>query len=237
VILTRRLRARRPLALVGLAAAGLVLSGCGSSLGIHPGSAAVIGDESLSMSKIDDTSTLFCKVYLAQSQQSQQSGPLPMGAFRSFAAASLAKRLLGEQLAEQYAVQPASGYQQAVSQYQQALASSPADERDAAIEVAGADAYLQNVQVAIGQQLTGNQGQSNADLKAALERGQVATQDWLKGHHAIIDPVFGVAVDGGSFSQQKDDTSYALSTFAAQGAQAQPDSTYVSSLPAAQRCG
>jgi hypothetical protein len=234
VILTRQLRARRPLALVGLAAAGLVLTGCGSSLGIHPGSAAVIGDESLSMSKIDHTSTLFCKVYVAQSQQ---SGPLPMGAFRSFAAASLAKRLLGEQLAKQYAVQPASGYQHAVSQYQQALASSPADERDAAIEVAGADAYLQNVQVSIGQLLTGNQGQSNADLKAALARGQVATQDWLMRHHAFIDPVFGLAVDGGSFSQQKDDTSYALSTFAAQGAQAQPDSTYVSSLPAAQRCG
>ena len=237
MILTRRPRARRPLALVGLAAAGLVLTGCGSSLGIHPGSAAVIGDQSLSMSKIDDTTTLFCKVYLAQSQQSQQSGPLPMGAFRSFAAAALAKRLLGEQLAEQYAVQPASGYQQAISQYQQALASAPADERDAAIEVAGADAYLQNVQVAIGQQLTGNLGQSNADLKAALARGQVATQEWLKDHPASLDPVFGVAVDGGSFNQQKDDTSYALSTFAVQGAQAQPDSTYVSSLPAAQRCG
>ena len=239
MILTRQLRSRRPVALVGLAAAGLVLSGCGSSLGIHPGSAAVIGDETLSMSKIDDTSTLFCTVYVAQSQssQQQQSGPLPMGSFRSFAAASLSKRLLGQQLADQYGVEPAPGYQQAVTQYEQALASSPADERDAAIEVAGADAYLQNVQVAVGQQLTGNSGQSNADLKAALERGKVATQDWLNDHDAFIDPVFGISVDDGAFTPQQNQTSYPLSSFASQGAQAQPDASFVSSLPTAQVCG
>lgn len=239
MILTRQLRSRRPMALIGLAAAGLVLSGCGSSLGIHPGSAAVIGDETLSMSKIDTTSTLFCTVYVeqAQSSQQQQSGPLPMGSFRSFAAASLSKRLLGEQLADQYDVTPAPGYQQAVSQYEQALASSPADERDAAIEVAGADAYLENVQVAIGQKLTGNTGQTNADLKAALERGKVATQDWLNDHDAFIDPVFGIAVDDGAFSPQPDQTSYPLSSLASQGAQTPPDSDFVSSLPAAQRCG
>jgi len=239
VILTRQLRSRRPVALVGLATAGLLLSGCGSSLGIHPGSAAVIGDETVSMSKIDSTSTLFCTVYVeqAESSQQQQSGPLPMGSFRSFTAASLAKRLLGEQLAAQYGVQPASGYQQAVTQYQQALASSPSDEREAAIEVAGADAYLQNVQVAIGQQLTGNFGQSNADLKAALARGKVATQDWLDDHEASIDPVFGISVDDGAFTAQREQTSYPLSTFASQGAQPQPDSDFVSALPAAQRCG
>jgi hypothetical protein len=239
MILTRQLRPRRPVALVGLAAAGLVLSGCGSSLGIHPGSAAVVGDETVSMSKIDNTSTLFCTVYVKQSQssQQQQSGPLPMGSFRSFTAASLAKRMLGKQLADQYDVEPASGYEQAVTQYQQALASSPADERDVAIEVAGADAYLQNVQVAIGQQLTGNEGQSNADLKAALERGKVATQDWLNDHDAFIDPVFGISVDEGAFTPQQDQTSYPLSSFASQGAQAQPDAGFVDSLPTAQVCG
>jgi hypothetical protein len=147
------------------------------------------------------------------------------------------QRLLGEQLAAQYGVQPASGYQQAVTQYQQALASSPPDEREAAIEVAGADAYLQNVQVAIGQQLTGNFGQSNADLKAALARGKVATQDWLDDHEASIDPVFGISVDDGAFTAQREQTSYPLSTFASQGAQPQPDSDFVSALPAAQRCG
>lgn len=231
---------RRSLALVGLAAAGLLLSGCGSSLGIHPGSAVVVGSDSVSMDKIDTTSTLFCKVYVAQQQTAssqQQSGPIPMGSFRSYAASSLAKRALGEQLAEEYAVEPASGYQQAVTQYQQALASSPADQRDAAIAVAGADAYLQNVEVAVGQKLTNTSGQSNAELKAALQRGEVAASDWLRAHPAHLDPVFGIAVDGGKFSAGRDQTSYPLSALASQGAAAQPPQTYTAALPVAQVCG
>jgi hypothetical protein len=233
---------RQRLALVGMAAGGLLLTGCGSSLGIHPGSAVVVGDESVSMSKIDTTSTLFCKIYITQSQttsqQSQQSGPIPMSSFRSYAASSLAKRALGEQLADQYSVQPASGYQTAVSQYEQSLASAPADQRDAAIAVAGADAYLQNVQVAVGQQLTGKTGVTDADLKAALQRGEVATQDWLNDHDAAVDPVFGLSVDEGKFSLVKDQTSYPLSALASAGAQttAAPDATYTGALPSAQVC-
>jgi hypothetical protein len=240
VILTRRHPVRRSVALVGLSAAGLVLTGCGSGIGIHPGSAVVIGDETVSMSKIDSTSKSFCRVYVTQSQQSdqQQSGPLPMGTFRSYAAASLAKRALGQQLAEKYDVQPESAYQQQVSSYQQALASVPPDQRDAAIVVAGADAYLQNVQVAIGRALTGNQGQSNTDIKAALQRGQVATKEWLDDHDAFIDPVFGLSIDNGSFKAEKDQTSYPLSALASAGAStAAPDDSYTSQLPAAQVCG
>ena len=235
------IRKRRPVALVSVAAAVLLLTACGSSIGIHPGSAAVIGDRTLSMSKIDDTAKLYCQVYIASSQQSQQgqSGPVPMGLFRSFVAGSLAKRLLGQELADQYHVQPASGYQSQISQIQQAFASAPAGQRQAAIDVAGSDAYLQNVQVAVGQQLTGNEGQSDADIKAALQRGEVATQDWLKDHDTFIDPVFDVAVDGGRFTRVQDQTSYPLSALASAGAQATPapDSSYISALPAAQRCG
>jgi hypothetical protein len=227
-------------ALLGLAAAGLLLSGCGSSLGIHPGSAVVVGGDTVSMDKIDTTSTLFCQVYTAQQQTAssqQQSGPIPMGSFRSYAASSLAKRALGQQLADQYAVEPASAYQQTLTQYQQALASTPADQRDAAIAVAGADAYLQNVEVAVGQKLTGSSGQTTAELKAALQRGEVAASDWLNDHKAFVDPVFGLAVDGGKFSAQRDQTSYPLSAFASQGAAAQPAQTYTQALPAAQVCG
>jgi hypothetical protein len=232
---------RQRVALAGLAAAGLLLTGCGSSLGIHPGSAVVIGDQSVGMARIDTAATLFCKVYVTQSQaqaSSQQSGPIPMGLVRNYAASSLAKRALGEQLATQYAVAPASGYQQAISQYQSALASSPADQRAAAIEVAGADAYLENVQVSIGEKLSGKTGSSNAELKAALQGGQVATQDWLAHHSAFIDPVFGVAVDGGKFSSVKDQTSYPLSALASAGAQATaaPGDAYTSQLSSSQLC-
>lgn len=237
-----RRREAKVRALVGLAGAALLLGGCGSSLGIHPGSAAVVGSENLSMSKIDDTTTLYCKAFVA-SQQTQQnpSGPLPMGFFRSYVAAGLAKRALGEQLAAAYDVQPASGYQQQVSQLEQALSSAPADQRSAVIDVAASDAYLQNVQVAIGQKLTGSFGQTDAQIKAALQRGQVATKDWLADHKVYLDPVFGRSVDGGTFSTVSNQTSYPLSALASQGAQINgqqaPPSSYTAQLPAAQVCG
>lgn len=238
MILTRQRRA------LGVAAlAGLFLTGCGSSLGIHPGAAAAIGNESVSMSKIDDTTVLYCQAYVTSSQQSQQgqSGPEPMGLFRSFVASSLSKRLLGQELADAYDVQPASGYQSQVTQLQQALASAPADQRQAVIDVAASDAYLQNVQVAIGQRLTGNTGTSDADTKAALQRGQVATKEWLNDHDAFIDPVFGISVDGGAFSREQDQTSYAVSTLAKDGVEAftnqqGPPDSYTSALPASQIC-
>lgn len=238
MILTRQRRA------LGVAAlAGLFLTGCGSSLGVHPGSAEVIGDQTVSMSKIDDTTLLYCKAYVTSSQQSQQgqSGPEPMGLFRSFVAGGLAKRLLGSELADEYGVQPASGYQTQVSQIEQALASVPADQRQAVIDVAASDAYLQNVQVAIGQQLTGNSGTSDADTKAALQRGQVATQEWLDDHDAFIDPVFNISVDKGAFSRQQDQTSYAVSSLAKAGVEAftsqqGPPDSYTSALPASQIC-
>jgi hypothetical protein len=241
VILTRQRRA--PVVAVVVAICGLLMTGCGDNVGVHPGSAAVVDGQSLSMNKIDDTTKLYCQAYVAQSQQSQQtsSGPIPMGAFRSYVASALSKRMLGDALADHYGVEPAPGYQKAVSNYEQGLASAPDDQRAAVIEVAGADAYLQNVQVAIGEQLTGNSGQADADVKANLQRGQVATEDWLKDNDARVDPVFGIAVDGGQFSPQRDQISYPLSPLASEGAQALtsqqgPADSYISALPPSQLC-
>jgi hypothetical protein len=239
-------RLRRATAVGATATAvALLLSGCGGSLGIHPGAAATVGDRTVSMSKIDDDTTLYCKAYVTSSQQSQQggqSGPIPLGLFRSYVASGLANRLLGQALADQYAVQPASGYQQQVSQIQQALATAPDDQRQAVLDVAASDAYLQNVQVAIGQKLTGSTGTSNPELKAALQRGEVATQDWLDDHHTSIDPVFGVGIQGGKFTTvQRQQTSYPLSPLASGGAEAAtssqgPAASYTSALPANQLC-
>jgi hypothetical protein len=242
VILTRH---RRAPVVAALAAAGLLLTGCGSSLGIHPGAAATVGGQTVSMHTIDDTTKSFCTAYVKQAQQSQQgsgSGPLPMGTFRSYVASSLSQRLLGRELADQYSVQPASDYQRQVDQYQQALASSPAAERDAVVQVAAAQAYLQNVQISIGQLLTGNTGTSDSDLKAQLQRGEVATQDWLNDHDVSIDPVFGIAVDGGKFTTgHHDQTSYAVSALARGGVEADssgqgPPDSYTSALPPSQIC-
>jgi hypothetical protein len=241
VISTRQRPARRPTALVPTAVltlAGLVLTGCGTSLGIHPGSAVVVGDRSVSMHTVDSTSDLYCKAYLPTLRQ-QSSGQVPMRYLRQFVAASLAERLLGEQLAQQYGVTPARGYRQNQTQVQQQFASTPQDQLDAVLKVEGGDPYLQNVQVAVGQQLTGDFGEANSDLKAAQERGQVATQDWLNEHTFSVDPALGVTIEDGRIKLQRDQTSVAVSSLAVAGAQqtGAPDPSYTSALTPAQVCG
>ena len=95
--LMRQRTARHPVGVVGLALAGLALTGCGPSLGIHPGSAVVVDDSTLSMSHIDSTSSLYCKAYIPAIQQ-QSSGGVPMRLIRQFVAASLTERLIGPAL-------------------------------------------------------------------------------------------------------------------------------------------
>src|SRR4249919_2366618 len=142
--------------LAGLAAAGLVLSGCGASTGIHPGSAAVIGDESITMSKIDTTTTRYCQAY--EPQISQQSQRVPMRYLRQFVAANLSQRLLGEQLAAAYDVQPTAAYTQQVDKVEQQFASSSSTLRDAVVDVEAGGAYLSTVQEAVGQKLLAESG-------------------------------------------------------------------------------
>jgi len=238
VKLMRQRPARVSTGVVGLALAGLALTGCGPSLGIHPGSAVLVGDRSLSMSHIDSTSSLYCKAYVPIIQQQSQGGKVPMRFIRQFVAASLTERLIGEELAEKYDVQPAKGYAQNQSQVRQQFASSPDDQLDAVLDVEGGDPYLQNVQVAVGQQLTGNFGEADADLKAAQQRGQVATQDWLKDNSVDVDPVFGITIEDGQVKQVRDQTSYPVSSLAVAGAKSgQPDTSYTGSLTPSQLCG
>src|SRR6476469_7972852 len=123
----------RPVGLLVLAAAGLVLSGCGASTGIHPGAAAVIGDETISMSKIDTTTTRYCQAY--EPQITQQSQRVPMRYLRQFVAANLSQRLLGQQLAQEYDVQPTSQYDQQVTKVEQQFATASSKLRDAVVDV------------------------------------------------------------------------------------------------------
>jgi hypothetical protein len=239
VKLTRQRPTRRRAGAVGLAVAGLALTGCGTSLGIHPGSAVVVGDRTLSLSHVDSTSSLYCKAFIPTIQQQAQGGGIPMSVLRQFVAASLTERLIGEELASTYDVQPAKGYTQNQAQVQQQFSSAPKDQLDAVLDVQGGDAYLKNVQVAIGQRLTGNSGQGTADLKAAQQRGQVATEDWLRDHQVVVDPALGVTVDGGQVAPVRDQTSVPVSSLAVAGAKTggQPDASYTSALPPSQVCG
>jgi hypothetical protein len=240
VILTRQRgrSARRVPAIAGLSAVGLLLSAC-SSIGIHPGQAAVVGDRSVSMNTINSNATLYCQG-LSSTIQSSQTQQIPMRLIRQYVATGLSEKLLGQQLADQYGVTPGPQYAQSIAQLEQQLGSMTADQKAAVLDVESGPRYLQWVQVAIGRQLLAASSQSSGSTRAALQRGQVATEEWVKSHHVEIDPVFGVSVDGGQFKQVADQTSYPLSALASQGTaqatsqQANPD--YTGQLTPAQIC-
>jgi hypothetical protein len=238
VKLTRPRPARRTTAAAGLVLVGLLLTGCGSSLGIHPGSAIVVGDHTLSMKSVDSTSSSYCQAYIP-TIQSQGGGKIPMRYLRQFVAGSLAERLIGQGLAAAYNVSPASGYRQSQAQVLQQFSQAPADQLKAVLDVEGGDPYLQNVQVAVGQQLTGNFGQATSDLKAAQQRGAVATQAWLRGQTFAVDPSLGVTLENGQVTLARGETSYPVSALAVSGAKQSgtPDASYTAALSPSQLCG
>jgi len=229
---------RQPAALVGLALGALALTGCGPALGINPGSAAVVGDRSLSMNKVDSTASLYCEAY-APVLKSQAPGGVPMRYFRQNVAANLTERLLGEQLAAAYDVQPSSEYAAAVANLRKQFAQASSAARDAGIEVEGGDPYLKTVQVSVGRKLLAESGQTSPSVQEAYARGQVATQDWLKDHDVKVDPSLGIAVDKGNVTFTRDQTSFPVSKLATLGManpSSGPDPTYTSTLPASQVC-
>jgi hypothetical protein len=128
-----------------------------------------------------------------------------------------------------------------MSQLTQQLPPMAADQRTAVLDVESGTRYLQWVQVEIGRQLLSDSGQSSGSTKESLQRGQVATQDWVRSHNVSFDPAFGVAVDGGQFKQTVDETSYPLSALASQGAQAagsqQANPDYTGQLTPSEICG
>jgi hypothetical protein len=222
----------------GVFLGALVLTGCGAPIGLHPGSAVVVGDDTVSMSDVNTTATRYCRAYEPQIKQQKQR--VPMRFLRSFVAASLSERLLGQQLAAEYDVQPTPEYTQQVDKLEEQFADAPPELRRAVVDVESGDPYLQTIQVAIGQKLLEASGQSSPSNAAALQRGQVATKDWVKDHTIRLDPVLGLAADGGQFKAAPDRTSYPLSTLASQGAAdptAQPDPAYSAALSATQVCG
>jgi hypothetical protein len=229
----------RPLTLVGVAIAGLVLTGCGAPVGVHPGAAAQVGDTSISMSKIDDTTSLYCKAYLPQIQQAQPPTRIPMRVLRQFVAASLSERALAKQLAATYDVQPTPDYAQQLTQITQQFATAPADQRAAVATVESGGPYLLSIQEAIGNKLLTADGQTPGSAKAQQQRGQVATEDWLRTHDLRTDPVFALDFTGGAFKPGPDQTSFALSPLAVAGqtTSSQPGSDYVDALTSSQLCG
>ena len=226
----------RPLVALALAASTVLLSGCSDN---RPGAAATVGGTIVSMHEVDDTTVLYCKAYLDTLAQGGQV--IPMSLMRQYVAGSLAQKELGHQLATAYGVGTTPEYGNYMASVDQQFASKPSDVRDAATEVESGNAYLQSIELAIGQKLLGDEvGKTypTSQAKKQLARGQQAAAEYVKSHPITTDPVLGITFDAGTFKASGDTgTSFAVSPIATGGQTSQPSADYVNALPASQRCG
>lgn len=216
--------------LVGVAlVATVLLTGCGSVPAFNPGVAARVGDDTISMSRVDDVSSSYCSYV----EKQLQPGQVIAGHYlRGQVAGNLALREAVDQFAAEHGVTADPSYDAAVKQAEQGLADLSEAERQAVIDVQGAPVYVQAVEKSVGAKLA--PGKSD---KAQVAAGQQAFQAWLADHDVRLDPRFGVDIDQGSTAAADTSLSFAVGDAATKADAGQPDTDYAAKLPETQRCG
>jgi peptidyl-prolyl cis-trans isomerase SurA len=201
----------------------------------HPGVAAQVGDDTISVSHIDDVASGYCGAIEGQLQGQQQV--LPMHYLRGGIVGELTLVEAARQFAAEKGVEAGSTYDQKVSQLQSAVSALPQDQQDAVIEVESSSAYIAGVEAAVGKQLLKAKGATGIQVSDATSAGQQAFSTWLDGQDIVIDPEFGVEIKNAEAVPVDTSLSYALGDTAKQASADSPDQTYAASLPSSHRCG
>jgi hypothetical protein len=219
---------------VALAAA----SGCGTD--VHPGQAAVVEGEAISMSDADSFAEDFCELYRPILEQ--QSASLSMATIRALSLDVLVRDELVHQYAEDRGWEPPQSYRDAVAGIDDEVKEFQIREADVDTfrRVREAEAYADFVYAQAGDEALGAAGLAK-DPQAALERGRTILTEYAEEADVTLDPRFGTVSAEGQYLPSTDGLSIPVSTLAKSGAvPADPqaeDTSYVDSLPANQKCG
>ena len=168
-----------------------------------------------------------------------------MSFVRGYVVRNLTVKSAAEQLAEHYSVEVPPSYDEAVRALRTDMETSfRADRVDQALEVDSAGPYVEAVELAVGELLLEQSGDSGADDAAKQARGKDALEEWLSEHPADVNPRYGIAVtdtDLGPPNFVDTGTSFPLSANAVSaekaGSEEGPDPAYTATLPSSQRCG
>jgi hypothetical protein len=229
---TRGSRAR--LAALATAVLAVSLTGCGvAGTSFQPGVAAEVDGQKISTDRVDRLVGDYCD---AVREQLQQDGSVvPLGYLRSGVVGQLALVSAAEQLAAEHGVDPTQDYERVVTDLEAQTRDLPEDQRDAVVEVNGSSAYVQAVQLAVGDKLLGEEGEPSGP-EAAGQRGADELNAWLDDHDIDINPEFGIAFEDGQVVSEDTQLAFAVGDTATTSALEAPDQEYAKSLPASQRC-
>ena len=222
-------RSRTVLAAVA-AAAGLALSACSA----HPGSAAVVGDESISDSRVDDVASALCAA-----QGGGQSGgqDLASRGARQGALDVLINSALSRQFGASQGVQPdQEQVSAALAANSQNISGLPAEHRQDFKDTLREYAEGQLMLIEVGRRELAKSGTKNATEQQAVSEGTKLRNAWAaKNADVTVDPRFGEYAHN-ALLPKSGSLSVAASQSATDGGSPDPSPGWVASLPASQKC-
>jgi hypothetical protein len=230
-------RSLRPYAVIVATLAGVaVLSGCGAD--VHPGQAAVVGDEFISLSEVDDFAEDFCD--LNKPFLEGQDLVLPMADMKARVLDLLVTDAVVHQYAEERGWTPPASYRTAVANLEQEAEGFKIPERDvpAFVKVRTAEEYAKFVYTEAGSEALGDGAEQGAEDAEA--RGRVIIADYREKADITIDPRFGTIDDTGTLVGSTSTLSVPVSTLAKSGSKPPSldsgDTSYTDQLPDSQIC-
>lgn len=228
-----RVRLAAAVATAGLTVA---LTGCGvTGTSFQPGVAADVDGARISTDHVNQLVGRYCDAI--EDQLAQEGTVLPLGYLRSGIVGQLALVKAAEKLATETGVEVTQEYDLAIADLESQTAELPEDQQEAVVEVNGASAYLQAVQLAVGQRLLEDEGQRPTDANVVGQRGAEALAAWLEDHDVEFNPEFGIGVVDGQLSAEDTQLAFDVSGAGASSVLDAPDQELAQDLPASQRCG
>lgn len=213
--------------------ATLMLTGCAGSS--SPGVAAQVGDETITVTRVDETTRHLCT---ALSEQYEAEGRVvPLSIIRQGVLQFLVVRSQAEQLAEDHGIEPSAAYEQAVAEQTRIAAGLPEEVREDYVEVLTTDAFATDIAGQVGQAKLAEEGFEEPTQEQVQQAGRDAFLSWPDANGIEVDPKYGIRLVDGALTATDTNLSFAVSDEAKAGAADEPDPAYVSSLPSSQRCG
>jgi hypothetical protein len=225
-------RSRTLRGLVLAATSAAALSGCGA----HPGAAAVVGDERITEARVDDVAAALCSAQ-GGAQQTTSPQELASRAARQGALDILVSGALSHQFGASQGVEPdEEQVAAAISSNQATIDALPAKSRATFTSTLQEYAEGQLMLIDIGREQLRKSGTANAPQEQAIAAGTKLRDQWAEKHADVtVDPRYGTyangALQGGSGS-----LSVPASSRAVDGAKPNPSPSWVSALPASQKC-
>ena len=222
-------RSRTVLAAVA-AAAGLALSACSA----HPGSAAVVGDESISDSRVDDVASALCA---AQGGGQGGGQDLASRGARQGALDVLINSSLSRQYGASQGVQPdQEQVSAALAANAQNISGLPAEHRQDFKDTLREYAEGQLMLIDIGRRELAKAGTKNATEQQAVSEGTKLRNAWAaKNAEVTVDPRFG-EYSKNALLPKSGSLSVAASKSATDGGSPDPSPGWIAALPASQKC-